>query len=1222
MNIFIVHALISILLICMPCRAMEMEPLLAKTKTERIARDVETLENVNDHVYVCIQNLVTKRPFYIPKFFALEEEKGFPRYVCLHSEAELVLLEVLVGLKTCPERKVKLLEYFQGAVKKICNKASLFDKIYFLEAIRDLHFPKEFQEIVVIFINESEKINSKDIPQEDTVSHCLEIFKKVANARDEDKVSKRAAGVKLGLKITAGSYVIAESDPLMGSLADLPDTLLMLLCWQDRENDLGASKPVVFPMYKQLLPKAFLKGKKHACDVPIRAAKKRGYLMVTTPRYNPMLFDLFIPILYQYAFSTRHESIALSTPVRCYPALLDALQYMLFCSEGEDGSVDIVNFCDLSYHFAELLGEFHMHDLAEVLNSAAADVRDMYSVAPECLESLKACLKFHAAHVGDIISDNTDVRHECAGSIADLLVSYRTLRNKHPLLSYKLMRVSTSLGKLFGLGKLQDFITLLADDTRLPLFDQHAALEHEGCMNSCELLSMKKPDSFPYEAFLQICRHLGKKYKRTLLETLNKNLARQNYRSVADIDSEFSQKIAPPGSIKVVVPAESVIQQFAGYLEKQLKPDDEFRRRTALAFLQVNKPFLFQEEVLDERSWMDLELVCGQKMHANEYVMTSIPTFTQIGHVVMMQRAVNVTSHIAKLRKNQSRITVLRGHAKFEDLCKALIQLKEAETGVFSFWDNGDWIERQFDDLMLKFGGLDRKFTCVKKFCDWWNSHTAMLELADRWKQVATIVGTPVGVAGALVATIFAPGTGAVATKAVTGAMNGTSLAKTVPELIAHFGDSISFLACFRICLHLKLLQLANYFKALDEVKEILKAINTDGLFDEFLMSLGYEEFSEIKRLHDLLVTETFKDKHCFPNTFVDALGIFEYCTGRILNAFNIVRHHKNELLPAISALAEIDILASAGKLLNASDRERAKFEAIQLIAERKALRKTLAVMQQYGRDTAAVLLQLQDHDARIAREGIKEPNLYCLPDFIDNAPEPFIGIEGSWNPLLRVPSIVTNDLIVGDSSHPRNVVINGPNAGGKSSIMKGIIIAIVMSQSIGIAPASALTFTPFEKIRAYLNITDDQAGGSSLFMSAVTRAFEVYQDVKHLRERDGQAFSLTVFDELFNGTSSLEGEAAARKLVEDIGREPHNLNLITTHFKSLMTLADQFPELFVNYKVTADASGQKLKYPFKLEKGVSDQCIAFQVLAEKGFDQEFISGCSQNVDMLRNRTY
>ena len=211
-----------------------------------------------------------------------------------------------------------------------------------------------------------------------------------------------------------------------------------------------------------------------------------------------------------------------------------------------------------------------------------------------------------------------------------------------------------------------------------------------------------------------------------------------------------------------------------------------------------------------------------------------------------------------------------------------------------------------------------------------------------------------------------------------------------------------------------------------------------------------------------------------------------------------------------------------------------------------------------------------------------------------------FVDINDFFHPCLDIEKAVANSINI----HGKNIVITGPNAGGKSTIMKGLVISIIMAQALGIAPASSMKFTPFSKIITYMNITDDIAAGNSHFKAGVMRARDVLREVGGVK--DGQ-HAIAVVDEIFNGTTFKEGQAAAFSFINELGQAQRNIVITTTHFPMMANLA-QTNDKFLNYKVYVnyDQNG-KIIYTYKLEPGVSDQIVTLKILREEGFADRFI---------------
>ena len=243
------------------------------------------------------------------------------------------------------------------------------------------------------------------------------------------------------------------------------------------------------------------------------------------------------------------------------------------------------------------------------------------------------------------------------------------------------------------------------------------------------------------------------------------------------------------------------------------------------------------------------------------------------------------------------------------------------------------------------------------------------------------------------------------------------------------------------------------------------------------------------------------------------------------------------------------------------------------------------------------------DVDARLAvftlyQEFKNHPRVtFCLPEFV-NSNTPVLEAKGFWHPLINPDFVITNDLIMGHGK-AANLIITGPNAGGKTTSLMSLVINIIFAQSFGIAPSSSLRFTPFAKIHSYLDITTNLQEGLSLFAAEVDRSKKLKQSI--LSCTPGQK-TFTIIDELFSGTAPDVASEVGFKFAAQLGEMSHSMAIITTHFPRLTALEKETPR-FTNYKV-ADAliaADGAITYPFKLVKGASTQNIAQHMLEHEG---------------------
>jgi DNA mismatch repair ATPase MutS len=141
------------------------------------------------------------------------------------------------------------------------------------------------------------------------------------------------------------------------------------------------------------------------------------------------------------------------------------------------------------------------------------------------------------------------------------------------------------------------------------------------------------------------------------------------------------------------------------------------------------------------------------------------------------------------------------------------------------------------------------------------------------------------------------------------------------------------------------------------------------------------------------------------------------------------------------------------------------------------------------------------------------------------------------------------------------------------------------------------------------MNITDDTAGGNSLFKSEVLRAQSL---LKTIADLDKKKFSFSIMDEMFSGTSPREGEAAGYAVAKNLGANTNSIAVIATHFPKLKEL-EKTTGNFKNYQVrVAYAQDGSFTYPFKLEEGAADQNVAIAILQQQGFDSSILDDAQE----------
>jgi len=225
---------------------------------------------------------------------------------------------------------------------------------------------------------------------------------------------------------------------------------------------------------------------------------------------------------------------------------------------------------------------------------------------------------------------------------------------------------------------------------------------------------------------------------------------------------------------------------------------------------------------------------------------------------------------------------------------------------------------------------------------------------------------------------------------------------------------------------------------------------------------------------------------------------------------------------------------------------------------------------------------------------------------YLTNHKRPGIKVVGLWDvPLLgNGKKIVANDV---NLMKVKNLIITGPNAGGKSTYIKSIAVGILMAQTIGLAPGK-MRMTPFHLINTYLNIPDC-IGKSSLFEAEMYRAKEHLDMITQL---DGDK-AFVIMDEIFSSTNYVEGFSAAYAIIKKLVSYKNSISIITTHYTDLTRLEKDTKNAIQNWKLTCEIKQDEkgvpyLKYPYKVERGISKQYVALEILKKNNFDPEIIN--------------
>jgi len=129
-----------------------------------------------------------------------------------------------------------------------------------------------------------------------------------------------------------------------------------------------------------------------------------------------------------------------------------------------------------------------------------------------------------------------------------------------------------------------------------------------------------------------------------------------------------------------------------------------------------------------------------------------------------------------------------------------------------------------------------------------------------------------------------------------------------------------------------------------------------------------------------------------------------------------------------------------------------------------------------------------------------------------------------------------------------RTVVISGPNAGGKTVVLKTVGLLVLMARNgIPLPAEEGTAVPPFDHLWCHIGDEQDVTADLSTFSAAMASTANL------LRAGDGR--SLVLYDELGAGTDPLEGAALGCALLEELTRRGC-LTLASTHLAAIALAA------------------------------------------------------------------
>ncbi len=238
------------------------------------------------------------------------------------------------------------------------------------------------------------------------------------------------------------------------------------------------------------------------------------------------------------------------------------------------------------------------------------------------------------------------------------------------------------------------------------------------------------------------------------------------------------------------------------------------------------------------------------------------------------------------------------------------------------------------------------------------------------------------------------------------------------------------------------------------------------------------------------------------------------------------------------------------------------------------------------------------DVDAALAVHELRESlPVWSRPEFDEASP---LRLEEAVHPLLGAP--VPNSLELDG----RNALVTGSNMAGKTTFLKTVGVAAVLSQAVATSPARRYR-GPFLTVLSAIGRTESLAEGTSYYLAEVHRVRELVA----ASERPGPR--LFLLDELFRGTNTLERIAAGKAVLSWLARGRH-ATLVSTHDIELVPLLS---ESYAPYHFRETVTDGGLTFDYRLRPGPSSTRNAIALLAAVSLPEALVADALGTVDRL-----
>jgi DNA mismatch repair protein MutS len=260
--------------------------------------------------------------------------------------------------------------------------------------------------------------------------------------------------------------------------------------------------------------------------------------------------------------------------------------------------------------------------------------------------------------------------------------------------------------------------------------------------------------------------------------------------------------------------------------------------------------------------------------------------------------------------------------------------------------------------------------------------------------------------------------------------------------------------------------------------------------------------------------------------------------------------------------------------------------------------------------DTAHALAEI---DVYLSLAQVAAQNNYCRPQLNDGDT---IHIVAGRHPVVEQAQsetpFIPNDTNLANSD-AQIIVITGPNMAGKSTYLRQVALITLLAQVGSYVPAESASIGIVDRIFTRIGAQDDLATGQSTFMVEMVETANI---LHHASPR-----SLIILDEIGRGTSTYDGLAIARSIVEYLHNNKRSgaRTLFATHYHELVEVAQLLPHVrCMNVAVTEEQG--HIVFLRKIVPGGADKSYGIHVAQLAGIPRPVIHRAEEILEELERK--